>query len=93
MLQGAAPNLSYSPDSGFVGADRFTFVANMVGHWLVGLPVAVLLGLAGGRGVGGLWWGLCAGLSAVAAALLARFLRLSGRPITPLAATATPHGT
>jgi hypothetical protein len=27
-LQGLAPNLSYSPDTGFVGVDRFTFVAN-----------------------------------------------------------------
>jgi len=73
------------------GDTRFTFAANMVGHWLVGLPVAVVLGLAVGRGVGGLWWGLCAGLSAVAAALLWRFLRLSARPILPLAAAAASH--
>jgi MATE family multidrug resistance protein len=36
-------------------------------------------------GVTGLWWGLCAGLTAVAAGLLARFLRLSAREIVPLA--------
>ncbi|HEX7624431.1 MAG TPA: MATE family efflux transporter, partial [Anaeromyxobacteraceae bacterium] len=73
------------------GDTRFTFFANMVGHWVVGLPVAVVLGLAAGRGVLGLWWGLCAGLSAVAAALLWRFLRLSARPILPLAAAAASH--
>src|SRR5262249_12451034 len=28
VLRGAAPNLSYAPDSGYVGVDRFTFVAN-----------------------------------------------------------------
>ena len=44
--------------------------------------IGALLGL--GMGVIGLWWGLCAGLTAVAIALLARFLRLSSREIVPL---------
>ena len=66
------------------GDTRFPFLANVLGHYAVGLPVAVLLGLRLGRGVIGLWWGLCAGLSAVAVALLARFLRLSSREIVPL---------
>src|SRR5262249_50461660 len=59
------------------GATRFTFLANVVGHYAVGLPIAVILGLWLGQGVIGLWWGLCAGLTAVAIALLTRFLRLS----------------
>lgn len=67
------------------GDTRFTFLANMVGHWAVGLPVALALGVGLGMGVTGLWWGLCAGLTAVAAGLLARFLRLSAREIVPLA--------
>jgi MATE family multidrug resistance protein len=62
---------------------RFTFAANMVGHWAVGLPIALGLGIAAGLGVVGLWWGLCAGLSLVAAALLWRFLRISSREIAP----------
>jgi len=66
------------------GDTRFAFLANLVGHYVVGLPVAVALGLFGGRGVIGLWWGLCAGLTAVAVALLSRFLRLSSREIAPL---------
>jgi MATE family multidrug resistance protein len=66
------------------GDTRFTFAANMVGHWLVGLPLALALGLLRGLGVVGLWWGLCAGLSAVAVALLARFLRISAREIRPV---------
>jgi MATE family multidrug resistance protein len=61
------------------GDTRFTFAANMVGHWVVGLPLALGLGLAAGLGVVGLWWGLAAGLSAVAIALLGRFLRISAR--------------
>ena len=66
------------------GDTRFASVANLAGHYAIGLPVAILLGLHLGQGVIGLWWGLCAGLTAVAAALLTRFLRLSSREIAPL---------
>ena len=55
--------------------------ANLVGHWLVGLPVAVGLGFFAHQGATGLWWGLSLGLTAVAAALIGRFLWLSARPI------------
>ena len=54
---------------------RFAFVANVVGHWAVGLPIAAWLGLSGKGSVLGLWWGLCAGLVFVAIALYARFTR------------------
>jgi MATE family multidrug resistance protein len=67
---------------------RFTFAANMVGHWVVGLPAALVLGVALGWGVTGLWWGLLAGLTAVAVALVARFRRISSREMVPVA-----HGT
>jgi MATE family multidrug resistance protein len=73
------------------GDTRFPFLANLVGHYAIGFPIAVLLGLELGRGVIGLWWGLCAGLTAVAIALLARFLRLSSREIAPLEAHPAPH--
>jgi MATE family multidrug resistance protein len=66
------------------GDTRFTFGANMVGHWAVGLPLALALAFEAGLGVRGLWWGLCAGLSAVAGALLWRFLRISSREIRPV---------
>jgi MATE family multidrug resistance protein len=68
------------------GDTRYPFVANLVGHYAIGLPVAIVLGLYHGLGVIGLWWGLCAGLTAVAIALLTRFLRLSAREIVPLEA-------
>jgi MATE family multidrug resistance protein len=74
------------------GDTRFTFAANMVGHWVVGLPLALALGLGLGLGVVGLWWGLCAGLSAVALALVGRFLRLSAREIRPLAEPGLARG-
>ena len=63
------------------GDTRYPFFANLVGHYFVGLPVAVLLGVFLHRGVVGLWWGLCAGLTAVALGLFARFWKLSSRPI------------
>jgi MATE family multidrug resistance protein len=67
------------------GVSRFTFTANVVGHYLVGLPLALVLGFAMHMGVLGIWWGLCAGLTAVAIALVWRFLRVSGQEILPLA--------
>jgi MATE family multidrug resistance protein len=66
------------------GDTRFAFVANLVGHWTIGLPVAVFLGLHLGMGVVGLWWGLLVGLTAVALTLFLRFRWLSARPIRPL---------
>ncbi|MGZ6125664.1 MAG: MATE family efflux transporter [Myxococcales bacterium] len=68
------------------GDTRFAFLANLLGHYAIGLPVAIVLGFKLGQGVIGLWWGLCAGLTAVAAGLLTRFLRLSSREIAPLEA-------
>jgi MATE family multidrug resistance protein len=68
------------------GDTKFAFLANVVGHYAIGLPIAVVLGLYWGHGVIGLWWGLCAGLTAVALALLSRFLLLSSREIAPLEA-------
>jgi MATE family multidrug resistance protein len=69
------------------GDTRFAFAANVVGHWLVGMPIALWLGFGAGYGVIGLWWGLCAGLSAVALLLFLRFRRISSRAIRPLAPT------
>ena len=66
------------------GDTRFPFLLNLVGHYGVGLPVGVALGVLGAWGVVGLWWGLCAGLTAVAACLVYRFLVLTSRPIARL---------
>ena len=63
------------------GDTRFAMVANVIGHYAIGVPVAVLLAWTAGWGVEGLWWGLCAGLSVVAVALVARFDRISRKAI------------
>lgn len=66
------------------GDTRYTLYANLFGHWCIGLPVALLLGFSMHLGVVGLWWGLCAGLTVVAALLFLRFERLSREAIAPI---------
>lgn len=66
------------------GDTRFAFLANVTAHWLIGLPVALLLGFRMKMGIHGLWWGLCTGLVAVAIILVWRFLRLSAAGIRPV---------
>lgn len=63
---------------------RFSFVANVAAHWLVGFPLAIWLGFYAGFGAKGLWIGLLAGLALVAIALLWRFLVIAKRPISRL---------
>jgi MATE family multidrug resistance protein len=63
------------------GDVRFAFVANVGAHWLVGFPLALVLGFRLGQGAPGLWWGLLAGLALVAVLLLGRFLVISKRSV------------
>ncbi|MDQ4009194.1 MAG: MATE family efflux transporter [Actinomycetota bacterium] len=49
------------------------FRLTVIGYWLVGLPVAGLLGLTAGMGPVGVWLGLLCGLAVTAALLLRRF--------------------
>ncbi len=51
----------------------------LVGHWVVGLPVAVALAFGLGWGARGLWWGLTAGLAFAGLTMLARFAVVSRR--------------
>ncbi|HJL03793.1 MAG TPA: MATE family efflux transporter [Polyangiaceae bacterium LLY-WYZ-15_(1-7)] len=63
------------------GDTRTTMLANLLGHYAIGLPVGLGLCFGLGWGASGLWWGLSAGLCAVGALLSVRFWRLSRRPI------------
>jgi MATE family multidrug resistance protein len=54
------------------GDTRVPLVVNILGFWLVGLPTSLVLGFRLGYGPQGLWWGIVAGLIAVATFLLAR---------------------
>jgi MATE family multidrug resistance protein len=54
-------------------ADTHTpMVVNLLGYWLVGLPISAALGFATGLGPQGLWWGLTVGLILVALVLVWR---------------------
>lgn len=66
------------------GDTHYSFVANVLGHWLIGFPVAMVLGFLLDMGIVGMWWGLCAGLSVVAVLLFLRFRTLSAGEIKPL---------
>ncbi len=54
------------------GDTRAAMVANVLGFWLVGMPVSLGLGFGAKWGVVGLWWGFVAGLAAVAVFLVTR---------------------
>jgi MATE family multidrug resistance protein len=61
------------------GDTRTPLVVNVIGYWLIGLPLAAYLGLGTSAGPAGLWWGLVVGLAAVAIILVVRVrLRLRG---------------
>jgi MATE family multidrug resistance protein len=47
-------------------------IINLVGYWVLGLPLGLLLAFRWGLGPRGLWWGLTAGLMAVALLLVLR---------------------
>lgn len=64
-----------------VGDTRGPMILNLVGFWVLGMPVAILLGFRGGLGPAGLWWGLAAGLGAVAILLLFRVRSRLGREL------------
>jgi MATE family multidrug resistance protein len=53
-----------------LGDTRTPMIANLVGHWVLGLPAGWLLCYNAGLGVYGIWIGLSIGLMAVATALL-----------------------
>ncbi|XXX78656.1 MATE family efflux transporter [Sorangium sp. So ce134] len=69
------------------GDVRFPFWANLGAHWAFGLPLSIGLAFGLDLGVRGLWFGLTAGLIAVAGVLSARFVRLARAPV----ARALPH--
>jgi MATE family multidrug resistance protein len=57
------------------GDTRTPMLANLAGHWLLGLPIGAWLCYRAGWGVIGLWAGLCIGLIAVAVVLIAVWSR------------------
>lgn len=60
-----------------LGETRRPLIFNLIGHWLIGLPIGVWLTFRLGWGATGLWIGLTAGLMAVAAMLWREWARLA----------------
>lgn len=52
-----------------IGETKITAIANLIGHWIVGLPLAIYLGFYTDLKLQGLWIGLSTGLTIVAMVL------------------------
>jgi MATE family, multidrug efflux pump len=63
------------------GDTRTAMLANLFAYWLIGLPVAYLLGFKLGWGARGVWMGLCVGLILIGTALLIAWHRRLGTSI------------
>jgi MATE family multidrug resistance protein len=62
-----------------LGDTRTPMVMNVIGHWVLGLPVGYMLCFKWGWGVAGLWIGLSVGLVFVAVVLMIAWARHSHR--------------
>jgi MATE family multidrug resistance protein len=62
-----------------MGDTRTPMLMNILGFWLLGLPVSLYLGVYAGFGPRGLWWGLTVGLIVVAITLVWRVRTKLGR--------------
>ena len=62
-----------------LGDTRTPMLWNLVGHWLIGLPLGYVLCFVVGLGVIGLWWGLSTGLIICGISLLLVWIRRINR--------------
>jgi multidrug resistance protein, MATE family len=68
-----------------VGDTRGPMWINILGFWVLGIPLSLFFGFGLEWGAPGLWWGLAAGLAAVAVLLVARVRDRMGRDLQRLA--------
>ncbi len=64
-----------------VGDTRGPMWINILGFWVLGIPLALLFGFGLGGGAAGLWWGLAAGLAVVGVLLVLRVRQRLGRDL------------
>jgi MATE family multidrug resistance protein len=62
-----------------IGETRLPMIMNVIGHWMLGLPVGYLLCFTAGWGAPGLWIGLSIGLTFVAVTLTVVWGRRAGQ--------------
>ena len=67
-----------------IGDTRLPMILNLVGFWVVGLPVSAYLGFRTDLGPRGVWMGLAVGIGAVALLLLSRVRHRFGKELRRL---------
>ncbi len=67
-----------------MGRPQAGAIVNLVGFYVIALPLAYLLAYPLGHGLRGVWWGLAAGLGGVATMLVVWVTRTSRRPLESL---------
>jgi len=67
-----------------MGRPQAGAIVNLVGFYVIGLPLAWLLAFPLEQGIIGVWWGLAAGLGGVALMLCVWVMRTASRPLDEL---------
>lgn len=67
-----------------MGRPQAGAIVNLVGFYVIGLPLAWLLAFPLEQGIVGIWWGLAAGLGGVALMLCVWVMRTASRPLDEL---------
>lgn len=75
-----------------VGDTRVPMLLNLVGFWMVGMPVSLWLGFGLGWGPQGVWWGLAIGIGVVAILLTLRVRKRLSRTLRRLVIDEGPAG-
>lgn len=73
------------------GDTRTPMIVNVLGYWVIALPLSAWLGLYTAAGPQGMWWGLVVGLVVVAIVLSLRVRARLGRDIRRLEVETAPH--
>ena len=67
-----------------MGRPQAGAIVNLIGFYVIGLPLGWLLAFPAGLGIIGIWWGLAAGLGGVAFMLCIWVVRTAKRPLVEL---------
>lgn len=66
-----------------LGDTRIPFLFNILGYWIIGIPLSYWLVFERGADAVALWWGLTAGLMVIAGLVIWRIAAVLARPLPP----------